>query len=201
MTWTNSGAFSPQANYTDRATATCWWNLTPTFADRRMSHDQCGGSPTVVNPIFLGRSRYYSFKQIFIYLHEPEWIPFQTHCYSENLVSPVIEPGPLGLQPGSLTTRPQRRSNMKRFNKFCTRSAVKASTVTQAIFADFPVRRPWYLWWTKRYWPRFRRSNSVSPTKHSTNCTTSVIIWGCYNRLFNGLSNSGLVPNTPKEIE
>jgi hypothetical protein len=30
---TNSVAFSPQANYTDWATATCWQNLVPTFAD------------------------------------------------------------------------------------------------------------------------------------------------------------------------
>jgi hypothetical protein len=26
-------AFSPQVNYTDWATATCWRNLVPTFAD------------------------------------------------------------------------------------------------------------------------------------------------------------------------
>jgi hypothetical protein len=25
--------------------------------------------------------------------HEAEWTPFQTHCYSENLVAPGIEPG------------------------------------------------------------------------------------------------------------
>jgi hypothetical protein len=31
---TNSMAFSAQANYTDWATATCWRNLVPTFADR-----------------------------------------------------------------------------------------------------------------------------------------------------------------------
>jgi hypothetical protein len=39
-----------------------------------------------------------------------EWTPFQTHCFSENLVAPGIETGPLDLQPGTLTTRPQRRS-------------------------------------------------------------------------------------------
>jgi hypothetical protein len=44
------------------------------------------------------------------YLHEAEWTPFQTLCYAENLVESGIEPGPLGLQPGTLTTRPQRRS-------------------------------------------------------------------------------------------
>jgi hypothetical protein len=36
--------------------------------------------------------------------------PLQTHYFSENVVEPEIEPGPLDLQPGTLTTRPQRRS-------------------------------------------------------------------------------------------
>jgi hypothetical protein len=40
--------FSPQANYTDLATAT-WRNLVSTFVDRGMSRGQRGGSPTVVN--------------------------------------------------------------------------------------------------------------------------------------------------------
>jgi hypothetical protein len=46
---TNSVAFSPQANYTKLATATCWRNLVPIFADRGVSRGQRGGSPTVVN--------------------------------------------------------------------------------------------------------------------------------------------------------
>jgi hypothetical protein len=58
----NSMAFSPQTNYTDWATDTCWWNLVPTFADRGVSRGQRGGSPTVVNLSFLDRSRYFSFK-------------------------------------------------------------------------------------------------------------------------------------------
>jgi hypothetical protein len=29
--------------------------------------------------------------------HEAEWIPFQTHYFSENLEMPEIEPGPLDL--------------------------------------------------------------------------------------------------------
>jgi hypothetical protein len=53
----NSVAFSPQANYTDSVTATCWWNLVPTFADRGVSRGQRGGSPTVVNLSFLDQSR------------------------------------------------------------------------------------------------------------------------------------------------
>jgi hypothetical protein len=42
-------AFSPQANYTDWATATCRRNLMPTSVDKGMSRGQRGGSPTVVN--------------------------------------------------------------------------------------------------------------------------------------------------------
>jgi hypothetical protein len=49
----NSVAFSPQANYTDWAIATCRRNLVPTFVDRGVSRGQRGGSPTVVNLSFL----------------------------------------------------------------------------------------------------------------------------------------------------
>jgi hypothetical protein len=44
-----SVAFIQQVNYTDCATATCWQNLVPTFADRGVSHGQRGGSPMVIN--------------------------------------------------------------------------------------------------------------------------------------------------------
>jgi hypothetical protein len=50
-------AFSPQANSTDWATATCWRNLVPTFVDRGVLRGQRSGSPTVVNLIFLDRGR------------------------------------------------------------------------------------------------------------------------------------------------
>jgi hypothetical protein len=46
---TNSVALSPQANYTDSATATCRRNLVQTFMDRGVWSGQRGGSPTVVN--------------------------------------------------------------------------------------------------------------------------------------------------------
>jgi hypothetical protein len=52
QTKTNAVAFSLQANYTDRATATCWRNFVPTFADRGVSRGQRGGSPKVVNLSF-----------------------------------------------------------------------------------------------------------------------------------------------------
>jgi hypothetical protein len=55
-------AFSPQANYTDSVTATCWRNLVPTFADKGMSRGQCGKSHTVVNLNFLDWSRYFSLQ-------------------------------------------------------------------------------------------------------------------------------------------
>jgi hypothetical protein len=57
----NSVALSPQANYTDWATATCWQNLVPTFVDKGVSRSQCSGSPIVVNLSFLDRSRHFSF--------------------------------------------------------------------------------------------------------------------------------------------
>jgi hypothetical protein len=55
-------ALSPQANYSHWATATCLRNLVPTFMDGGVLRGQRGGSPTVVNLCFLGRSRYFSFK-------------------------------------------------------------------------------------------------------------------------------------------
>jgi hypothetical protein len=56
-----------------------------------MSHGQRSGSPTVINLSFLGRSHYFSFKQLLIYPHEAKWTPFQTYCCTENLVAPGIE--------------------------------------------------------------------------------------------------------------
>jgi hypothetical protein len=44
---------------------------------------------------FLDRSRYFSSKQLLSCTHEAEWITFQTHYFSEKLVAPGIEPGPL----------------------------------------------------------------------------------------------------------
>jgi hypothetical protein len=93
QTKTNSVALSPRANYTDWATATCRRNLVPTSVDRGVSRGQRGGSPTAVNLSFLERRGYFSFKQLLIYPHTADWTPFRTHCYSENLVAPGIEPG------------------------------------------------------------------------------------------------------------
>jgi hypothetical protein len=46
---------------------------------------------------FLDQSRYFFFEvapQLYL---KAEWTPFQTHYFSENLVVPGIEPGPLYL--------------------------------------------------------------------------------------------------------
>jgi hypothetical protein len=51
-------ALSPQANYTDWATAPCRRNLVPTFVDRGMSRGQRGWSPAAVNLSFLDRNVY-----------------------------------------------------------------------------------------------------------------------------------------------
>jgi hypothetical protein len=60
-TITNSVGLSPQANYTDLATATYRRNLMPTFVDRGVSHGQRSGSTTVLNLSFLDQKRYFSF--------------------------------------------------------------------------------------------------------------------------------------------
>jgi hypothetical protein len=52
--------------------------------------------PTAVNLNFIDRSCYFSFKYPLSYPHEAEWTPFQTHCFSENLIDPEIEPGTSG---------------------------------------------------------------------------------------------------------
>jgi hypothetical protein len=79
QTKANSSAHSPQANYTDWATATCRRNLEPTFADRGVSLGQRGGSPTVVNRSFLDRSRYFLLQ-------------VAPHLCSRGWVSPVSDP-------------------------------------------------------------------------------------------------------------
>jgi hypothetical protein len=42
-----------------------------------------------------------------------------------------------------------------------------------------PGQVMWDLWWTKRHWGMFSPSISVSPTNHSTDSFTLIIIlWG-----------------------
>jgi hypothetical protein len=75
----NSVAFSPQANYTDKETAASRRNLVPTFAVRGVSRDQRGESPTVGNPSYLDRIRYFFFQ-------------LAPHLSSRGSVDPVPDP-------------------------------------------------------------------------------------------------------------
>jgi hypothetical protein len=84
--------------------------LVLTFADRRVSRSQRGGSPTAVISISWTGAATFSFKYLLNCTHEAEWTPFQTQYFSEDLVAPGIQPGPLDLKPRTLTTRPQGRS-------------------------------------------------------------------------------------------
>jgi hypothetical protein len=53
-------AFSPQADYTDRETATCRRNFVPTFTATGVPRGQSGGSPTVVYLSFLDLNTNYN---------------------------------------------------------------------------------------------------------------------------------------------
>jgi hypothetical protein len=89
-------------------------NSVLTFADRECrvvsADSSCG---RILG--FLDR-RYYFFQvaiskfQLPNCTQEAEWSPSQTHYFSENLVEPGVEPGPLYLYPGNLITRTHRRS-------------------------------------------------------------------------------------------
>jgi hypothetical protein len=57
-----------------------------------MSRDQFGGSLRVVNLSFVDRGRYFFSSSSSFILTRAKWTPFQTHCYSENLAVPGIEP-------------------------------------------------------------------------------------------------------------
>jgi hypothetical protein len=46
--------------------------------------------------VFYTGTATFSFKQLHIYPHESEWIPFYTYYFSENLVTLGIEHGTSG---------------------------------------------------------------------------------------------------------
>jgi hypothetical protein len=88
-----------------------------------VSRGQSGGSPTVVNLSFLGRSRYFlssSSSFILTRLSGPRSRPTATQKIWFHRKS---NPGPLGLQPETLTTRPQRRSQSNNSNNKVMKSA------------------------------------------------------------------------------
>jgi hypothetical protein len=67
--------------------------LVPTFADR--GNRVVGTTDPYFRSLgFLDRSRYFFFQ---VAPHEAECSPFQTHYFTENLVTPGIEPGSLDL--------------------------------------------------------------------------------------------------------
>jgi hypothetical protein len=65
----------------------------PTFEDRGC-YVVSVTDPYGYNLGFLDRSRYFFFQVAPL---EAEWTPFQAHYFSENLVAPGIEHGPLDL--------------------------------------------------------------------------------------------------------
>jgi hypothetical protein len=77
---------------------------------------------------FLVRGLYF----FFICIHEAEWNPYQTNYFSENLVTPGIESGPLDMKPGTLTARPQRRSTFF-YITYTFRSYLTGSTYISVV--------------------------------------------------------------------
>jgi hypothetical protein len=107
-TRTNSVAFSPQANYINRVTTPCWWNLVSTFADRGCRVVSAVDPVwSLISAFWTGAATFLSSSSSFI-LTRAEWTQFQTNCYSENLAAPGIEPGTSGLAARrSLPWKPQ----------------------------------------------------------------------------------------------
>jgi hypothetical protein len=103
-------AFSPQANYTDWATATCRRNLVPTFVNRGVSRGQHVGTPTAVN--LFSKTESLLFFQLSPHLYTQGLSRSRSRPTATQKIWQRREsnPGPLGLQSGSLISRPQRRS-------------------------------------------------------------------------------------------
>jgi hypothetical protein len=51
---------------------------------------------SLISVVYTGAATFLSSSSSFIPTRA-EWTPFQTHCYSENVITPVIEPGTSGL--------------------------------------------------------------------------------------------------------
>jgi hypothetical protein len=106
--WYKLRGLSPLENYTNRKTATCrrsWCQLLRIEGAMRLAW-------RILTAVFLAfwtGAATISSKQLLSCTHETEWTLFQTHYFSESLVAPGIQPGPLDLLSGTLTTRPLRR--------------------------------------------------------------------------------------------
>jgi hypothetical protein len=51
---------------------------------------------SLISVLYTRTANFLSSSSSFI-LIRAEWTPFQTHCYSENLAEPEIEPGTSGI--------------------------------------------------------------------------------------------------------
>jgi hypothetical protein len=92
----------------------------------------------------LDRSRYF-FIHVSPQFYSPEWTPFQTCYFSENLAVQEIEPRPLDLQPGTLIITPQRRlrKNLLFFFNIQQQKSVRSeSAVTVACHVPANVMIP-----------------------------------------------------------
>jgi hypothetical protein len=76
--------FSPQSNYTDRATADYQLSKCQLLRIEGVAWS-AQRIPTAVNLGFLDRSRYFSIQVAphVSYTHEAKWTPFQTHYFAE----------------------------------------------------------------------------------------------------------------------
>jgi hypothetical protein len=100
------------------------------FCGYRVPSGQRNGSQRAYSPLSRPETLPFVSKKLLNCSHEAEWTPFLTHYFSENLVVPGIEPGPLNLQPGTLATRAHRRST---FFYITYINSVRTSQETQYI--------------------------------------------------------------------
>jgi hypothetical protein len=85
-------------------------DVSANFWGWRVTRGQCDGSLWQYSRFSRSEPQIFSFKWLFNCTHEAQWNLFHTHYFPEYLVAPDIEHRPLDLQPGTLTTRPQRQS-------------------------------------------------------------------------------------------
>jgi hypothetical protein len=106
--------------------------------DRWVSRGQRGGSPTAVNVSFIDRSRYFFF-QVAAYLSSWGWVdpvpdPLlrgkNWQCWESNSEL-------LGLQPGTLTTKPYKWSNCLRISRINCNVKVYRSKAEATDFRIF----------------------------------------------------------------
>jgi hypothetical protein len=81
-------AYSPQANYTDWSITTGQRILVATFADKGVSHGQCGRTHMAINLIFLDQSLHFFF-QVAPHLCSQGWVnPVPDSLLHRNSGSP-----------------------------------------------------------------------------------------------------------------